>query len=261
MALVLTDTSVPGVVTLTLNDPANLNAMSDEMAAEFAAAVESLRLLDAKPRAIIVTGAGNAFSAGGHLEMLQRKSTMRPEANYLAMKGFYGSFLSIRTLDIPTIAAINGAAIGAGLCVACACDIRIASSRAKFGFTFTKLGLHPGMGATYFVKKCVGDARAAELLLTARVIDADEALRMGLISSSVAPEELRDIAVRTAAEIAECGPLATTQLVQSLRFIDSSPVEQALEREATMQALSYASEEFKEGISALREKRKPRFSA
>jgi enoyl-CoA hydratase/carnithine racemase len=94
MTLVFTDTSVPGVVTLTLNDPANLNAMSDEMAAEFAAAVETVQLLHTKPRAIILTGAGAAFSAGGHLEMLQRKCSMGSEENYLAMKSFYGSFLS-----------------------------------------------------------------------------------------------------------------------------------------------------------------------
>jgi enoyl-CoA hydratase/carnithine racemase len=115
------------------------------------------------------------------------------------------------------------------------------------------------MGATYFVNKCLGAARASELLLTARVIDAAEALRIGLISHSVGPEQLSDTALKIAGEIAECGPLATTQLVQSLRLEDSVPLEQALEREATMQAVSYASEEFKEGIAALREKRKPHF--
>lgn len=258
VALVLQSTDSAGVVTVTLNDETNLNAMSDEMAREFSSLVGDLRGRKSL-RAIILTGAGKAFSAGGHLSMLEAKRTKSAEENRRGMLEFYNSFLSIRDLNVPLIAAINGAAVGAGLCVACACDIRVASSHSKLGFTFLKLGLHPGMGATYFVPRIVGQSAATELLVTGRVIEAQEALRIGIVSKLCEPGEVLREARAIAAEITACGPEATAQLVQTMRG-DPSILASALAREATCQSINYGSDEFAEGVAAVREKRLPSFA-
>lgn len=258
MALVLVEEIGEGILQIVLNDPANLNAMGEEMADEFRSLIESLHRKASALRAIVLTGAGRAFSAGGHLEMLEKKTILSGEENRLIMHGFYNSFLSILNLKVPLIAAINGHAVGAGLCVASACDIRIAAEGAKLGFTFTKLGLHPGMAATYFLPKVIGEAAATELLLTGRIIDAPEALRLGLVSRVVPQDEVHSAALSIATEIAECGGEAVRQLLESMRNRPGS-LQAALEREALCQSLSYTSEEFKEGIRATREKRKPNF--
>ena len=141
-------------------------------------------------RVLVVTGAGKAFSGGGDLGMLardagvERRATRRhgrPAARLLQALPRRSA-----TLPIPTIAAINGHAIGAGLCFALACDLRIAAADAKMGMTFTKLGIHPGMGATYFLPRLIGTARACELLFTGRIIDAAEAERLGIVNRVVA---------------------------------------------------------------------------
>lgn len=257
VALVLHSIDPDGVATITLNDENNLNAMSDEMAQEFSLVVAALKATKGL-RAILLTGAGKAFSAGGHLAMLDAKRAKTPEENQRGMLTFYNSFLCLRDVKVPIIAVLNGSAIGAGLCLACACDIRIATDTTKLGFTFLKLGLHPGMGATYFVPRIVGASAAAELLLTARVIDAPEALRLGLISKVVGSEDLMKEARVVANEVIACGPHATAQLVESLRG-DKKSLIKALEREAECQSVNYASAEFAEGVAALREKRSPRF--
>lgn len=258
MALVEYEISEDQIGKITLNDPSNLNAMGQEMAAEFRALVERLRP-DAKHiRALVVTGAGRAFSAGGNLEMLERKKAISGEENRRLMLEFYNSFLSILSLRVPLIAAINGHAIGAGLCVACACDIRIAAEGAKLGVTFTKLGLHPGMGGTYLLPRLIGFAAAAELMLTGRVIEAGEALRAGLVSRVVQATEVVEESLKVAREIAACGPESVRQTLESLRAGYGSLLE-ALEREALCQSINYASPEFAEGVRATIEKRAPKF--
>ena len=244
------------VGTVTLNDPDSLNAMGEAMATEASALVGALA--KEKLHAIILTGAGRAFSAGGDLQMLQRKTAIGAEENKRLMLAFYNSFLSLRSLGVPLVAAINGHAIGAGLCLACGCDIRLGTERAKFGFTFTKLGLHPGMGATFFVRQVIGHAAAGELLLTGRVIEAQEAFRLGLISQIAKEGEVVAVARRVVEELLECGPEATKQLLESIR----SPLPtlgESLQREATCQSVNYAGQEFREGVQAVIEKRKPRF--
>ena len=258
--LVLREQTTPTLLTITLNDPDRLNAMGEEMARQFAEVVQSISRERIQPRAIILTGAGKAFSAGGDLAMLERKTTLSGEENRLLMLEFYTSFLSIVDLGIPVIAAINGAAIGAGLCLASACDIRIASNDAKLGFTFAKIGLHPGMGATYFLPRVVGESAATELLLTGRVIDASRAKEIGLVSTLVEREGVLDLARTIAGEIGECGPEAVKQLRASLRTGAFSRAA-ALEREAACQAINYASAEFKEGVRATIEKRRPNYQA
>ncbi len=243
---------------ITFNDPANLNAMGEEMAAEFSALVENLRVKNNACRCIVLTGAGRAFSAGGNLEMLEKKQQLSESENQRLMLKFYHSFLGILSLNIPLVAAINGHAIGAGLCLAAACDVRIASDQAKFGVTFTRLGLHPGMGGTFFLPRVLGYPAAAELMLSGRVIDAAEALRMGLVSRVVPAAELNAQAEGLAAEIASCGPEANRAVLQTLRA-GSTTLAAALERESSCQSLSYKSAEFKEGVRAAIEKRKAIF--
>ena len=258
MALVLHEQSAPGVVTITLNDPNNLNAMGEEMAAEFSTLVRTLTPDAGKLRAIILTGAGRAFSAGGNLDMLEKKIKLSADENRQRMINFYNSFLGILQLGVPLIAAINGHAIGAGLCVASACDIRIASDQAKLGFTFAKLGLHPGMGATYFLPRVAGYSAAVELMITGRVVDAAQALALGVVSRVVETAKVVPTALEIAQEICACGPEAVRQLIQSVR---SGPptLHDALAREAACQAVNYASSEFKEGIRAAIEKRPAKF--
>jgi len=258
MARVLFDLLPRSIGKITLHDPDNLNAMGEEMAEEFRGVVANLKSEAGKLRAIILTGAGRAFSAGGNLDMLERKAQLTGEQNRLKMLEFYRSFLCLLDLKVPLIAAINGHAVGAGLCLASACDIRIASNKAKLGFTFTRLGLHPGMGATFFLPRVIGDAAAMELLLTARLIDADAALRIGLVSSVTTPEAIESEAEKTAAEIADCGPEATRQILETMRK-GLADLDRHLEREALAQSINYVSAEFKEGVRAAIEKRPAKF--
>ncbi|MCB0336083.1 MAG: enoyl-CoA hydratase/isomerase family protein [Bdellovibrionales bacterium] len=258
MALITISDLEPEIGLITLNDPDNLNAMGEEMAKECRELVTVLKGKKPGYRALILTGAGRAFSAGGNLEMLKEKSNLSGEENRLRMLKFYDSFLSLLSLDIPIIAAINGHAIGAGLCVASACDIRIAAEGSKLGFTFAKLGLHPGMGATFFLPRVVGVARANELLLTGRVVMAEEALAMGLVSKVCKASDIVDQAKIIAHEILGCGPECIRQLLQSLRK-NSTTLAAALEREALCQSINYASSEFKEGVQSVIEKRAAKF--
>ncbi len=258
VGLVTRSVDASGIATLTLNDEGNLNAMSEEMAREFSVAVASLKS-GSRVRALILTGAGKAFSAGGHLSMLERKRTTSAEANRVAMQAFYDAFLCILDLKVPLIAALNGAAIGAGLCLACACDVRVAAVDAKLGFTFLKLGLHPGMGATFLVPRIVGRSMATELLLTSRVIDANEALRIGLVSRVCPRESVAQEAHSIANEMLACGPEASTQLLETMRG-DMSELTNALTREALCQSINYAGTEFAEGLAAVKEKRVPSFT-
>lgn len=258
MELVLFEKITPKIATITLNDPDNLNAMSEEMAKQFKIVCDSLRTNDQGLRVLILKGSGKAFSAGGHIEMLLNKTKLSPEENEAIMLLFYNSFLSIREIGIPVIAQIHGSAVGAGLCLASACDIRIASKDAKLGFTFTKLGLHPGMGATFLLSEIVGHAKATELLLTAKLISADEALEIGLVSSLTESGDLASKALEIATQITSCGKLATNTLLKNLRSKPQN-LNDALSREANAQSQNYASKEFYEGVIALKEKRKPNF--
>jgi enoyl-CoA hydratase/carnithine racemase len=257
MALVTSSTDSQGIVTITLNDEANLNAMSEEMAAEFKALVQSLERSKAA-KVIILSGAGRSFSAGGHLAMLDAKRTRTKEENRVGMLAFYDSFLSILKLNVPIIAALHGAAVGAGLCLACAADIRIAAEDTKLGFTFLKLGLHPGMGGTFLVSRIVGRSIATELLLTGRIISAHDALRIGLVSKLCAKDLVLQEAHAVAKEILACGPHSRTQLLETMRA-DLAALPTALAREAECQSVNYSSAEFAEGLASVKEKRPAKF--
>lgn len=251
-----------GIVTLTLNRPETRNAMSPEMGDEIVRAVDALRR-DDSVRVVVVTGAGKAFSSGGDLGMLARDAGMGSDGAPTmggTPRDFYARYLSIRRLPVPTIAAMNGHAIGAGLCFALACDVRVASAVAKMGMTFTKLGLHPGMGATFLLPRLVGTARACELFFTGRVIDAAEAERLGIVNRVVAAESFSAAVRELAGEIAAAGPIAVRMVKKSIyRGVEHS-LDDMLDYESLQQGITFQSEDVREGIRAIREKREPRFT-
>ena len=148
------------------------------------------------------------------------------------MRSFYQLFLSVRDLPCPTLAAVNGAAIGAGLCVALACDVRIAARDAKLGLNFTQLGLHPGMGATWTLPRLVGPAHAAEILFSSRVFSGSEAAEIGLVSRAIAPADVLPAARALAAEIAAAAPLAVRGVKRALRRSEEASLEDQLDFEA-----------------------------
>lgn len=252
------DGTPSGVVTLTLNRPDQLNALTEPMGDALVHVVARLRERQ-DLRAVVLTGAGRAFSSGGDLSFLVERSETDAQANSERMRSFYRRYLAIRDLPVPVIAAIQGAAIGAGLCLAAACDLRIAATSAKLGFTFVQLGLHPGMGATHLLPRLIGHQNASRLLLTGEVIDGDEALRMGLVLESVDVAHVYRRAREVARQIAGAGPIAVRSCVRSLRIASDDGFEHALWREADAQAHCYASQDLREGIAAIQERRAPKF--
>ena len=160
-----------GVAALTLDNPDQRNAMSDEMTDSWIRAVDELAT-DRTVRAVVVTGSGSAFCSGGNTSWIASEPDASVDDLRERMMPFYRAWLSIRKLEVPTIAAVNGPAIGAGLCLALACDIRYAAAGARLGAPFVKLGMHAGMAGTWLLPHVVGEAHARDLLLTGRVVDA-----------------------------------------------------------------------------------------
>ena len=254
------------VVTLTFNHPERLNAMTQEMGEAFARRIAELAR-DESLRAVVLTGEGRAFSAGGDLGMIRgHAETGRSEPGIArrairdTMRSFYKLFLSLRDLPCPSVAAINGPAIGAGLCVALACDLRFAAEKARMGVNFTKLGLHPGMAATWTLPRLVGPALAAELLYTSRLISGREAAEFGLVNRALPAERVLETAQEVAAEIAACAPLAVRGVKRALDRSHGASLEDQLSFEASEQAACFESEDVHEGIAAVSEKRDPRFT-
>lgn len=248
----------PGVAMLTLADHDRRNVMSDEMTASWVKAVAELRE-DRSVRAVVVTGEGSAFCAGGDLSWLASEPGAGVDALRDRMLPFYRAWLSIRELEVPTLAALNGPAIGAGLCLAMACDIRWIAQEARVSAPFVKLGLHPGMAATWLFPDAVGHAAARDLLLTGRVVDADEALRLGLVSRVMPRAVLITEAVAAAADIAGNAPIATKLTKQGLAA-GHTGIEAALRWEALAQPVTMATDDMLEGIAAAKERRTPRFT-
>ncbi len=247
------------IAELALSRPDVRNAMSPAMGDEITDAVASLRD-DHGLRAVVVTGEGKSFSAGGDFDLLEARTKTPGEENRRGMRDFYAKYLSIRRLRVPTIAALHGHAIGAGLCFAMACDLRLAAAGTKLGVTFVRVGLHPGMGATFLLPALVGRAAAAELLLTGRVVDAERAAAIGLVSEVLDDEaSLRERAFAVAGEIAKGAPVAVAQLTETLRHGGYRTLDEALDREASCQAVDYATRDMAEAIDAFRNKRKPDF--
>lgn len=178
---------VDNVGVIKLSDPNRLNALTVDMGEQFVSAVSQMTTAakEQRIRAVIVTGDGDAFSAGGDLNWLTARHETSPFKNSTIMVDFYNRFLCIRNIGVPTIAAINGAAIGAGMCMTLACDMRVAAKNAKLGFTFAKLGIHPGMGSSVLLPRLVGQEVATYLLLSGAVLSGEDARAKGLVLEAV----------------------------------------------------------------------------
>src|SRR4029079_19805190 len=228
-----------GVALLTLDNPDMRNAMSDEMTASWVSAVSELAA-DRSLRAVVVTGAGSAFCSGGNTSWIATERDATVDRLRSRMLPFYRAWLSIRTLEVPTIAAVNGPAIGAGLCLALACDLRYAAAGARLGVPFVKLGMHAGMGGTHLLPEVVGQAHARDLLLTGRVVARDQARRVGLVSAVFERETFLDDVLGVARGIAANAPIATRLTTLALLDGGHADLETALQWEALAQPVTLA---------------------
>jgi 2-(1,2-epoxy-1,2-dihydrophenyl)acetyl-CoA isomerase len=244
-----------GVLTITLNRPDRLNAFDGAMHAGLAAALEEAAR-DEDVRAVVLTGAGRGFCVGQDL------GEFRDSAGDIGarLRGTYHpNVLALRALEKPVLAAVNGAAAGAGLSFACACDLRLASDAASFVPAFINIGLVPDSGGTWFVSRLVGPARAFEWLATGRKLTAAEAHAWGLVNEVVEADALAARAAELAARLAA---MPTRGIGLTKRLLDAaagSTLEQQLEREADAQAEATETGDFREGVAAFLEKRPPEF--
>lgn len=250
-----------GVVLLTFDDPQRRNAMTAEMGALLSG---TLAEVGARPdvRVVVLTGSGAAFSGGGDLGMLADK-VARAKAGQdqtASMRRFYDSFLAVARTPVPVLAAVNGHAVGAGACVALACDIAIVSTAAKIGFNFAKLGIHAGMGGSWTLPRAVGPQRAAELLYTGRLVSGEEAVAYGMALEAVPAAEVLPRTLALAADIAASAPQAVRQMKATLAGAGARTLDEQLDVEAAAQAENYRGEDIEEGLRAARERRPPAFT-
>lgn len=247
-----------GVVVLTLDLPQRRNAMTAELTAAWAATVASLER-DRTVRCVVVTGAGSAFCSGGDLSWIAESPDLTVAELRDRMLPFYRTWLSVRSLEVPVLAAVNGPAIGAGLCLALACDLRYAGASARFGAPFTALGMHPGMAATYLLPEAVGLPSARELLYTGRIVDAAEAVSMGLAQRAYADESLLPSVLEIAETVARQAPVAV-RLTKAALATRHSSIEAALDWEGLAQPVTMATADLREGLAAQAERRRPHFT-
>jgi 2-(1,2-epoxy-1,2-dihydrophenyl)acetyl-CoA isomerase len=233
-----------GVMTLTLDRPDQLNALDAALQRDLAAALRQAR--DAAVRVVIVTGAGRGFCVGQDLE------EARADGDAYGRLGRYyiPNITALRALDKPVIAAVNGAAAGAGLALAAACDMRVASVKAKFVPAWINIGLVPDAGASYFLPRIIGYARTLQWLASGRHMSAEEALAAGLVSEVVAPEALLARAGEVAGGFAAMPAGAVAMTKRALQASERATLAQQLQRERELQAVAIASPEYAEAVEA-----------
>jgi 2-(1,2-epoxy-1,2-dihydrophenyl)acetyl-CoA isomerase len=242
------------VLTITLNRPDVLNALNAAMHDALAAALKQARAEDV--RAVVLTGAGRGFCVGQDL------GEFRDDAGDIGgrLRGnYHPNITAIRALEKPVIAAVNGAAAGAGLSLACACDLRVASDQASFVPAFINVGLVPDSGGTFFVTRLVGQARAFEWLCSGRRLTAAEAHAWGVVSEVA---DAGALAARAAEIATQLAGLPTRAIAMTKRLLERAPItslEDQLEWEAQFQTAATGTEDFREGVAAFLEKREPRF--
>jgi len=233
----------------TLNRPEKLNALDSNTRAELKEIVERA---EKEVRVLIITGSGRAFAAGADInELVKRDPIMAIEASKLGTE----LFSRIEELEIPVIAAINGLALGGGLELAMACDIRIASSKAKFGQPEINIGIFPGAGGTQRLPRLVGMGMAKKMVLTGEMIGAEEAYRIGLVEEIVEPEKLMDRAREIAAKIAGKSAIAVKLAKKALNASMNTPLREGLRYEVSLFSILFASEEAKRLMKEFLEKR------
>lgn len=257
---VLLESVQDGVALLVMNRPDKLNALNNELATALNLAFERIGR-DLSIRAVVLTGAGRAFCAGGDLGMIGKGRQARdPKQLEPILRAGMAAVLRMRTIEQPVLAAVNGAAAGAGMNIALAADIRFAAEEATFGQNFAKVGLFPDYGGTFFLPQLVGPAKAAELFYTGDMIDAREAFRLGLLNRVVPGTQLAAEAKAYAAKLAAGPPLAIKAVKRTLFAAQKEALEQALEAEVEQQMRCFASEDSLEGIHAFFEKRQAKFT-
>lgn len=248
---------VSGVAVLTLNRPHIRNAMNGELTEEWNTVLDELAE-DGETRCLVLTGAGTSFCAGADLSWLDQGS---PDTTIDRLRNrmlpFYRSWLRPRQLPFPVIAAVNGPAIGAGLCLALSCDVRYASPEAVFSTPFIHLGTHPGMAATFLLPEAIGHTRAREMLFTGREVRAEEARNWGLVSDVAA--DVVAHAIEVATQIAAAGPVAA-RLTKAGLEAGADGLEASIRWESLAQPVTLTTEDIHEGIDAFRSGRRPTFT-
>jgi enoyl-CoA hydratase len=247
MPLVLLENGpVAGVRVLTLNDPDRRNALSPGLQSELGAAVDAVAC-DVSARVLVVAGNGPGFSAGADLPALFGALDRDVSEIRTGLRAVYDSFLRVRRLEIPTIAAVHGAAVGAGVNLAMSCDVRIAGPQARFGVTFTKLGLHPGGGCTYFLTQALGRQRALSLILDGGMVDAAEALQLGLVLAI--EDDPLAVALARAGQWAAVDPSLARDIKRAVGIAERGHFDESLDFESWAQAASTSSPLLTEAIA------------
>lgn len=249
-----------GVATVTLNRPDNLNAINTALAEEIQKALAEAAG-DPGVRCVVITGAGRGFCAGADLAQLEDayKAGEPPALGDMLRARYHPVILPIVNMEKPVVASVNGVAAGAGASLAFACDFRIASEHAKFFQAFVKVGLVPDSGSTYFLPRLVGIAKAIELAMLGDIVDAEEALRIGLVTKVVPAADLAS-ETRAFADRLASGPTRAYALAKkALRFGAVQDLESALDYEADLQNQVALSADHLEGVKAFMEKRAPKF--
>ena len=251
------------ILTLTMNQPETRNALTGNTAVdEFVQACDAIRR-DTAVRAVIITGTGPVFSSGGNVKDMQRffGDTLSPEVIREEYRnGIQRIPRALYNLDVPTICAVNGPAIGAGLDLTCMCDIRIASENASFAESFVKVGIVAGDGGAWLLPRAVGMSKAAEMAFTGEALTAQQALACGLVSRVVPAEALMAEARALAAKIAANPGGVLRMTKRLLREGQNSTLESLLEMSAGYQAIAHKTADHEEAVRAFIEKRAPKFS-
>ena len=256
---VLLESTENGIARLVMNRPDKLNSLNNELATALNQAFDRIGK-DESVRVVILTGAGRAFCAGGDLGVIGKGREARDHRQLEPiLRAGMGAVLRMRMIPQPVIAAVNGAAAGAGMNVALAADIRIAAEEAVFGQNFSKVGLFPDYGGTFFLPQLVGPSKAAELFYTGDMFDAKTAAILGLVNRVVPGERLEAEVKAFATRLAAGPPIATRAVKQTLFGNEKEALSKALEAEVQHQMRCFASEDCLEGIHAFFEKRAPKF--
>lgn len=253
------DRPADGVALLTLAVPERRNAMTGELTEIWPQTIAKLQS-DRTVRVVVVTGQGTAFCSGGDVGWIGSEPDKSIDALRDRMLPFYRTWLSIRDLDVPTIAAVNGPTVGAGLCLAMACDLRYATPEATLSAPFTALGMHPGMAATWLLPQLVGLAAAREILYTGRVLTGREAVQLGLVNRLFPEPSFLDKVLEVAATVAAQAPIALRLTKVALADGGPASYDAALQWEALAQPVTLATRDLQEGLRARAERRTPRFT-
>jgi enoyl-CoA hydratase len=243
-----------GVATVTLGRPERLNALDPDMLRELARAVREIRR-DAGVRAVVVTGAGErAFSAGADIKAM---AAMGPADGHAYSRLGHEVLARLEALSVPVVAAVNGVALGGGLELALACDLIVASERARLGQPEIDLGLIPGFGGTQRLVRRIGQARARELIYLGRQLSAEEAFGVGLVNRVVPAERLREEAARLAADLAAKAPVALAAAKRATAVAADADLATGCRHEVEAFAVTFASEDRTEGLHAFLARRPP----